>query len=334
MATDRRVALVTGASRGVGRAIAVSLAKVGFDVAVTARTVREGSGFDISHDGTLRDLPGSVESTAAAVRAEGREALPVAMDLADPLSIGLAVGQVLEAWGHVDVLVNNAIYTGRGAQASVLDLSLADLREEIDVDIVAPLTLISLLVPAMVERGKGTVLNITSGVAYTDPLVMGSYGIGYAVGKAGLFKAAGILAVELGDRGLRAYNVHPGFIRTERMELHVADQEGLDLSWAAPPEVCGAVVAWLADDPSEDENPPKNGTNIESQQFCKERGLVEGWPAPKVEGAGSGSGSGSVRGSGGGSGAGVGAGEGGGVSGAVGVGGASGVSGAAPIRPR
>ncbi len=263
----------------MGRAIAVSLAKAGFDVVVTARTVKEGDGFDVSHDGSVRALPGSIESTVDAVRAEGREALAVAMDLADPLSIGLAVGRVLEAWGHVDVLVNNAIYTGRGAQASLLDLSLADLRQEIDVDIVAPLTLISLLVPAMVERGKGTVLNVTSAVAYVDPLDMGSYGIGYAVGKAGLFKAAGILAVELGDRGLRAYNVHPGFIRTERMELHVADQEGLDLTHAAPPEVCGAVVAWLADDPTDD--PPRNGTLVESQQFCTARGLVEGWPAPR-----------------------------------------------------
>ena len=61
----------------------------------------------------------------------------------------------------------------------------------------------------MVTRGKGTILNVTSGVAYTDPLDMGSYGIGYAVGKAGLFKAAGILAVELGDKGITAYNVHP-----------------------------------------------------------------------------------------------------------------------------
>jgi NAD(P)-dependent dehydrogenase (short-subunit alcohol dehydrogenase family) len=269
------VALVTGASRGVGRSIAIELAKVGFDVAVTARTVKEGSGFDISHDGTLRDLPGSVESTATAVREQGRESLPVAMDLADPLSIGLAVGQVLEAWGHVDVLVNNAIYTGRGAQASVVDLSLADLREEIDVDIVAPLTLISLLVPKMVERGKGTILNVTSGVAYTDPLDMGSYGIGYAVGKAGLFKAAGILAVELGSKGITAYNVHPGFIATERMALHTAELEGLDLSFAAPPEVCGAVTAWLANDPTD--NPPPNGTLIESQQFCAERGLVPGW---------------------------------------------------------
>jgi NAD(P)-dependent dehydrogenase (short-subunit alcohol dehydrogenase family) len=282
MADDRRVALVTGASRGVGRAIAISLAKVGFDVVVTARTVREGDGFDVSHDGRVRALPGSIEKTVAAIRSQGRHALPVPMDLADPLSIGLAVGEVLEAWGHVDVLVNNAIYTGRGAQASVLDLSLADLREEVDVDIVAPLTLISLLVPAMVARGKGTVLNVTSAVAYTDPLDMGSYGVGYAVGKAGLFKAAGILAVELGDRGLRAYNVHPGFIRTERMELHVADQEGLDLTHAAPPEVCGAVVAWLADDPTEDDDPPRNGSLVESQRFCAARGLVEGWPAPKA----------------------------------------------------
>jgi NAD(P)-dependent dehydrogenase (short-subunit alcohol dehydrogenase family) len=288
MTSERRVALVTGASRGVGRSIAIELAKVGFDVAVTARTVREGSGFDISHDGTLRDLPGSVESTAAAVREQGREALPVAMDLADPLSIGLAVGQVLEAWGHVDVLVNNAIYTGRGAQASVLELSLRDLREEIDVDIVAPLTLMKLLVTQMVERGKGTILNVTSGVAYTDPLDMGSYGIGYAVGKAGLFKAAGILAVELGDKGITAYNVHPGFIATERMALHVADQEGLDLSFAAPPEVCGAVTAWLANDPTD--NPPKNGTLIESQQFCAERNLVPGWtPAGRYAGAAGGS---------------------------------------------
>jgi NAD(P)-dependent dehydrogenase (short-subunit alcohol dehydrogenase family) len=140
---------------------------------------------------------------------------------------------------------------------------------------VAPLTLIKLLVPGMVKRGKGTVLNVTSGVAYTDPLDMGSYGIGYAVGKAGLFKAAGILAVELGDKGITAYNVHPGFIATERMALHTAELEGLDLSYAAPPEVCGAVAAWLANDPTD--NPPRNGTNIESQQFCAERNLVPSW---------------------------------------------------------
>jgi len=104
---------------------------------------------------------------------------------------------------------------------------------------------------------------------------MGSYGIGYAVGKAALFKAAPVLAVELGERGVRAYNVHPGFVATERMALHAAEQEGLDLSKAAPPEVCGAVVAWLADDPAD---PPPNGSLVESQPFCAEHRLVEGWP--------------------------------------------------------
>ena len=139
-----------------------------------------------------------------------------------------------------------------------------------------PLTLSSALVGPMVERGGGTVINVTSAVAYIDPTVMGSYGIGYAVGKAALFKAAGVLAVELGDRGIRAYNLHPGFIATERMALHAADQEGLDLSKAAPPEVCGSVVAWLADDPPD---PPPNGGLVESQEFCARLGLVAGWPA-------------------------------------------------------
>ena len=275
MHSERRRALVTGASRGVGRAAAVCLARAGFDVAVTARTLHEGTGSDVAHDGTLRPLPGSVQATAELVRREGVAALEVAMDLADPLSVGRATGEVLGAWGHVDVLVNNAIYTGRGAQARVLDVSMSDLREELEVDVVGPLALVSMLVPKMVERGGGTIINVTSAVAYIDPLVMGSYGVGYAVGKAALFKVAPILAVELGDRGIRAYNVHPGFIATERMALHAAAQEGLDLSAAAPPEVCGAVVAWLAGGPAD---PPGNGTLIESQPLCADLALVDGWP--------------------------------------------------------
>ena len=275
MTRDRRVALVTGASRGVGRAASVCLARAGFDVAVAARTVREGTGSDVAHDGTRRPLPGSIETTAELVRQEGVAALEVAMDLADPLSVGVATGEVLGEWGRVDVLVNNAIYTGRGAQARVLDLAVPDLREELEVDVMGPMALVSLLVPQMVERGRGTVINVTSAVAYIDPAVMGSYGLGYAVGKAALFKVAGILAVELGDRGIRAYNLHPGFIATERMALHGAAQEGLDLSRAAPPEVCGAVLAWLADDPAD---PPENGSLVESQELCARLSLVAGWP--------------------------------------------------------
>jgi NAD(P)-dependent dehydrogenase (short-subunit alcohol dehydrogenase family) len=274
---DRRRALVTGASRGVGRASAVALARAGFDVAIAARTAEEGQGFDVAHDGVRRALPGSVASTADLVRAEGRQALAVPVDLRDTEAVRGAAELVLEAWGGVDVLVNNAIYTGRGAQAPVLEASMDELADELAVDVLAPLALISLLVPGMVARGGGTVLDVTSAVAYVDPLEMGSYGVGYAVGKAGLFKVAGILAVELGDRGIRAYNVHPGFILTERMALHMAEVAGLDASRAAPPEVCGSVVAWLADDPSP---APPNGSLVEAQDLCAELGLVDGWPPP------------------------------------------------------
>lgn len=273
--TGRR-ALVTGASRGVGRACVLALAEAGFDVAVLARTAEDGQGYDVAHDGTRRSLPGSVAGTAGLVRAMGRQALEVPVDLTDLDAVRAAAGAVLDVWGGVDVLVNNAIYTGRGAQAPVLEVSLADLTDEMTVDVLAPLALISALVPGMVDRGGGSVIDVTSAAAYVDPLEMGSYGVGYAVGKAGLFKVAGILAVELGDRGIRAYNVHPGFILTERMALHMAEVAGLDAGRAAPPEVCGSVVAWLADDPSP---APPNGSLVEAQELCARLGLVEGWPA-------------------------------------------------------
>lgn len=270
-------ALVTGASRGVGRACALALAEAGFDVAVLARTAEEGQGYDVAHDGARRALPGSVAATAELVRAAGRRALEVPVDLTDLEAVRAAAGTVLDAWGGVDVLVNNAIYTGRGAQAPVLEVSVADLTDEMTVDVLAPLALISVLVPGMADRRRGTVLNVTSAAAYVDPLEMGSYGVGYAVGKAGLFKVAGILAVELGERGVHAYNVHPGFILTERMALHMAEVAGLDARRAAPPEVCGSVVAWLANDPSP---APPNGSLVEAQELCAQLGLVEGWPPP------------------------------------------------------
>ncbi|HLN16189.1 MAG TPA: SDR family oxidoreductase [Acidimicrobiales bacterium] len=269
------MAFVTGASRGVGKAAALSLAGAGFDVVVTARTVREGEGVDRSHDGTLRPLPGSIESTATEVEAKGRQALALPLDLLDPVAIGTAVATVLERWGRIDVLVNNAIYTGVGAQMPILDTTMANLTDELAVDVMAPLTLIKLVVPGMVARGGGTVINVTSAAGYVEPVDMGSYGVGYAVGKAGMHKIAGILAVELGDQGIRAFNVHPGFIITERMQLHMADLVGLDLSKGAPPEVCGEVVAWAATSPDADR---LNGRNIESQALCAELGLVPGWP--------------------------------------------------------
>src|SRR5687767_8554218 len=112
----RRVAMVTGASRGIGRCAALELARRGFDVAITARTVREGEGkgapSSVLDESGLVPIPGSLETTAAEIRQIGRDALVIPMDLLDRMSVGMALATVLERWGHVNVLVNNAIYQG------------------------------------------------------------------------------------------------------------------------------------------------------------------------------------------------------------------------------
>src|SRR5205809_5044614 len=111
MADQVAVALVTGASRGIGRATALGLAGAGFDVVVTARTLREGEGIDDSDERCAGlPLPGSIEKTAKEVRHTGRRALGIRLDMLDRTSIDHAVARVLHEWGQIDVLVNNAMY--------------------------------------------------------------------------------------------------------------------------------------------------------------------------------------------------------------------------------
>src|SRR3954449_5022230 len=111
---DVPVAIVTGASRGIGKASAIALAAAGFDVAVASRTVREGDARSepnsVRGDDPVVSLPGSLESTAAEVAACGRRALIVPMDLLDLPSVEAAPTRVIAEWGRIDVLFNDAIY--------------------------------------------------------------------------------------------------------------------------------------------------------------------------------------------------------------------------------
>jgi NAD(P)-dependent dehydrogenase (short-subunit alcohol dehydrogenase family) len=129
----------------------------------------------------------------------------------------------------------------------------------------------------MLERGAGRIVNISSGAGSRDPdqpAGKGGWGLGYGMSKGALHRVAGILALELGDRGILAYNVQPGFIATERM-IHDMAAFGFDAS-GAPPDVVGAVVAWLVTDPAAAQ---PNGRSVEAQDVCAERGLLPGWPA-------------------------------------------------------
>jgi NAD(P)-dependent dehydrogenase (short-subunit alcohol dehydrogenase family) len=282
MPSNRRVALVTGASRGIGRASAIALASAGLDVAITARTMHEGDAFDESTSGAM-PIPGSLETTARQIEAAGGRALAIRADLLDRVSLLAATDRVLEEWGQVDVLVNNAVHTGPGSMELFLDLDLDLVETKLEANVVAQLVLIKSVLPGMLERGEGTIIDITSAVATSDPAAptgKGGWGLGYAVTKGAFHRVAGILAVELGPRGIFVVNVEPGYVLTERMVLA---QERLGLSGrypGAPPSVPGAVVAWLAGGPqgvTSAERAAINGTTISAQRFARERGLHPDW---------------------------------------------------------
>jgi NAD(P)-dependent dehydrogenase (short-subunit alcohol dehydrogenase family) len=288
-------ALVTGASRGIGKAIAVHLARAGFDVALTARTVEEGE--EREHSSTLHrsdtsPLPGSLSSTARLVEAAGVRSLTVPADLTDRASMNAAADTVLAEWGRVDVLVNNGRYIGPGHMDRIEETPLDLLEAHLEANVMSPLALIKKVLPGMLERGSGCIVNISSGAGTHDPpapVGAGGWGLGYGFSKAALHRIAGILHLEVADRGVRAYNVQPGFIATERMAQDMG-AFSFDASLAAPPDVVGAVVAWLAVNPDaadevmeEKVYPPparstKDGRNIEAQEVCRNLGLLPDWP--------------------------------------------------------
>src|ERR1700737_1981092 len=154
MPTDglEKRALVTGATRGIGKATALALAEAGWDVAVTGRTVRAGDGRDDSDTGEGRSLPGSLEETAAIVRASGRNALELVADLHDHSALRSAVDQVIAHWGGVDLLVNNAVDTGPGSMVPIVDLGVEQLEAKLAANVVAQFVMIQAVLPAMLDR--------------------------------------------------------------------------------------------------------------------------------------------------------------------------------------
>lgn len=279
---SRKVAFITGASRGIGKAVAVDLAASGYDVAITARTVNAGE--QREHSSTLAQsddspLPGSLSETAALVRAAGREALPVPADLLDQASLGAAAAVVLERWGRVDVLVHNGRYIGPGHMDRFMDTPIELLQRQMQANVMAPLILNKMILPSMIDQGGGSIVNITSASGYADPTEpagRGGWGMGYGLSKGAFQRVAGFLDVELRDQGIRAYNVQPGLIATERIAQDMA-KFGI-ANVGAPAEVVAKVVTWLLTDP---DGPSFSGLNVEAQWFCHDRKLLEGWDGPR-----------------------------------------------------
>lgn len=242
-----KVAIVTGASRGIGKQIAIRLARRDFQVVVTART-----------ETPRRNTPGTLHDTVAEIERDGARAVGVRADMAEPGDLDRLVSVTLEQFGRVDVLVNNAAYTvGRTLFTHVPDLTREQWDKHLAVNVTAPLMLIQACWPSMCENGRGVVVNMTSSAAQLVDLShatdtgLPENGPAYGASKAALDRMANVIAREGAPHGIAVINVDPGFVLTETMEVTLGS-EGVAHTTAIPTAVPASVVEHLCtcDDPS------------------------------------------------------------------------------------
>jgi NAD(P)-dependent dehydrogenase (short-subunit alcohol dehydrogenase family) len=247
----RKVAFITGASRGIGRGCALELARRGFDLVLTARTV---TGTErLEHSSTVRKsstapLPGSLEQTAAEVRALGAAALVSKLDLACHEDWPAAVEAATERFGRIDVLVNNGRYVGPGHMDPFEDTPVELIEQMLLCNVIAPLHLIKLCLPIMKRQGGGIVINVTSSAGEREtpaPIGEGGWGLGYSLSKAAFGRMVSGLAKELRVHNVAVIGLMPGFVGTERMAAELGEF-GFDASKALPVENPGRVCAMLA----------------------------------------------------------------------------------------
>ena len=222
-----QVALVTGGSRGIGRAICVDLGEHGADVAFTYRTDTAGA-----------------EETARQIEATGACALALQADGADPAAPGVAVMDVIGRFGRIDILVNNA---GANKDGVVWKMSDAAWDEVLDADLGAAFRFVRAAVPAFREHGGGRIVNISSING-----LRGKFGqSNYAAAKAGLIGFTKSIARELGGFKITANVVAPGLIETDMVKAMPEEARAKSLSEIVlgklgDPEDVAAAVTFLA----------------------------------------------------------------------------------------
>lgn len=242
-----KVAFITGASRGIGAESAVALAREGYRVAITARTRSEGDLHD--HVGMRTALKGSLEATAEAVGAAGGKALCLQADILDEASMLSALGEAIDYFGPIDLLFNNAVYQGTGNQETVLEVTRSQMDAIYQGNLLTPLALVQAILPGMLERGEGTIMNMVSYTAFNNPPAaarQGGWGFAYPSSKAALARMAGSLRAEHPRSGLRVFNLEPGTVLTEVMKAAGITEEVLARYKPCSPAAIAAVVAWLA----------------------------------------------------------------------------------------
>lgn len=226
---EGQVCLVTGAGKGIGRAIAHQLAAAGGRVAI------------LDFDAAAADI------CAEEIRAAGGEAVAIPADTSSEASLEAARERITATLGAPGIVVNNAGIMGKGGL--VLDLAPADWQRLLDVNLTGYYLTARCFAPAMLAAGRGALIHIGS-ITATEPLA----GSGnYSIAKAGVAMFSKVLAAELGPRGLRSNLVNPGFISTPMTQVSYSSPEVakgraamVPLGRIGLPEDIAAAVVYLA----------------------------------------------------------------------------------------
>lgn len=215
-----RTAIVTGASRGIGAALAQHLAEAGLDVALLARSAAR------------------LAPVAEQIEATGRRAVVLEADVTDPQSVRKAVGCAERKLGSVDLLINNAGLVD--AEVSLWEADPQEYHRLLMTNVYGPFLLARAVVPGMLARGGGRIIDLNSGSGTRDSAVMP----GYNATKTALFRIGGGIHEAGFDKGLRAFELAPGVVATEMtasMRMHAGRTE-----WTPPEAVAEIAVAIAA----------------------------------------------------------------------------------------
>lgn len=226
-----KTAFITGASRGIGRAIAVGLAQAGADVALVARS------------------PDGLADTAEAIDALGRKAFVIRADVTSQEAVAAAVATTIDQLGQVDVVVNNA--GGSNFMVGFRDLRLPGWEKIIRLNLDSAAYVCHAFAPHLLERGQGSVINVASVAGVAASPLLAPYG----AAKAGLISLTKSLAVEWAPNGVRVNALCPGWTATdlnrnlwEHPDAGPATVAAVPMRrWAAPEEMAGPAV-FLASD--------------------------------------------------------------------------------------
>jgi NAD(P)-dependent dehydrogenase (short-subunit alcohol dehydrogenase family) len=253
----------------MGKRMALELASCGADVAVAARTTAASESA----------LPGTIATTVDEIKALGRRAEAITVDLEVGAEVDAMVRRALELFGHIDILVYSVQYHGPGYWDSFADTTIEQLESQMVTNTMAAVRICKLVVPTMVDRNGGIILLVTSTAAYYEhgllPGQNGQTGLGYPIAKAALSRFVPALAKEVKQYGVAVVGLDPGWTLSEHVQVEVVGNEfrGMDIDMSVPMTVPAKAAAYLCscDDPMK-----YTGLDLKASDLALQHELVAG----------------------------------------------------------